>query len=52
MGQVRVLIADDRPLFAKTLEALLSGTPGLEIVGTAGDGLKRSAWPPRSATRS
>ncbi len=40
MGQVRVLIADDHPLFAKTLEALLSGTPELEIVGTAADGLE------------
>ena len=37
---MRVLIADDHPLFAKTLEALLSGTPELEIVGTAADGLE------------
>ena len=40
MGQVRVLIADDHPLFAKTLEALLAGTPELEIVGFAADGLE------------
>jgi PleD family two-component response regulator len=40
VGQVRVLIADDHALFAKTLEALLAGTPGLEIVGFADDGLE------------
>ena len=37
---MRVLIADDHSLFAKTLEALLSGTPELEIVGFADDGLE------------
>ena len=40
MGHVRVLIADDHPLFAKTLEALLSGTPEIEVLATAGDGLE------------
>ena len=39
MGTVRVLIADDHALFAKTLEAILSGTPGIEVVGIAEDGL-------------
>lgn len=39
VGTVRVLIADDRSLFAKTLEALLAGTPGVEVVGIAEDGL-------------
>jgi DNA-binding NarL/FixJ family response regulator len=40
VGTVRVLIADDHSLFAKTLEALLAGTPGVEVVGVAGDGLQ------------
>jgi DNA-binding NarL/FixJ family response regulator len=39
VGPVRVLIADDHPLFAKTLDALLAGEPGLEVVGIAEDGL-------------
>lgn len=39
MGPVRVLIADDHSLFAKTIEALLAGDPGLEVVGVAADGL-------------
>ncbi len=39
MGPVRVLIADDHSLFAKTIEALLAGDPELEVVGVAGDGL-------------
>jgi len=34
------LIADDHALFAKTLEAILSGTPGIEVVGIADDGLE------------
>ena len=40
VGTVRVLIADDHSLFAKTLEALLAGTPGVEVVGIAEDGLE------------
>jgi DNA-binding NarL/FixJ family response regulator len=40
VGTVRVLIADDHALFAKTLEAILSGTPGIEVVGIAEDGLE------------
>jgi DNA-binding NarL/FixJ family response regulator len=41
VGTVRVLIADDHSLFAKTLEALLAGTtPGIEVVGVAEDGLE------------
>lgn len=35
---VRVLIADDHPLFAKTIEAVLAGYPGIEVVGVARDG--------------
>lgn len=37
---MRVLIADDHALFAKTLETILSGTPGIEVVGFAEDGLE------------
>ena len=40
VGPVRVLIADDHSLFAKTLEAILAGTPGVEVVGFAEDGLE------------
>jgi DNA-binding NarL/FixJ family response regulator len=40
VGPVRVLIADDHSLFAKTLEALLAGNPEIEIVGFAEDGLE------------
>ena len=40
MSTLRVLIADDHSLFAKTLEALLAGNPGLEVVGIAADGLE------------
>jgi DNA-binding NarL/FixJ family response regulator len=35
---VRVLIADDEPLFVETVEALLAGDSRLEVVGTAGNG--------------
>jgi len=35
---VRVLIADDHPLFLDGLSMLLQSTPGLEVVGTASDG--------------
>jgi len=35
---VRVLIADDEPLFIETVEALLAGDPRFEVVGTATNG--------------
>jgi two-component system LytT family response regulator len=35
---LRVLIVDDEPLARQRLEDLLRGEPGVEIVGTAGDG--------------
>ena len=35
---VRVLIADDEPLFIETVEALLAGDERVEVVGTAGNG--------------
>jgi DNA-binding NarL/FixJ family response regulator len=37
---VRVLIADDEPLFAEALELLLAGDDRIEVVGRAGDGLQ------------
>ena len=40
MRPVRVLIADDHPLFAKTIEAMLAGHPEIEVVATASDGLQ------------
>jgi DNA-binding NarL/FixJ family response regulator len=43
VGPVRVLIADDHSLFAKTLEALLAGTGEIEVIGTAADGLEAVA---------
>src|ERR687883_819324 len=36
--KIRVLIADDHPLFAVTLEALLATDPRIEVVGAARDG--------------
>jgi len=35
---VRVLIADDEPLFAEALEVLLSADERIEVVGRAADG--------------
>jgi DNA-binding NarL/FixJ family response regulator len=40
MRPVRVLIVDDHPLFAKTLQALLAGHREIEVVGEAGDGVE------------
>jgi DNA-binding NarL/FixJ family response regulator len=37
---VRVLIADDEPLFAEALELLLSGDERIEVVGRATDGAR------------
>jgi DNA-binding NarL/FixJ family response regulator len=36
--RVRVLIADDEPLFIETIEALLAEDNRVEVVGTAADG--------------
>jgi DNA-binding NarL/FixJ family response regulator len=33
-----VLVVDDHPLFAKTLLAVLSGDPELDVIGVAADG--------------
>ena len=35
---IRVLVADDHPVFLDGLRLLLDSTPGLEVVGAAGDG--------------
>ena len=35
---MRVLIADDEPLFAEALEVLLAADERIEVVGRAGDG--------------
>ena len=35
---VRVLIADDEPLFVETVQAILAGDDRVEVVGTAGNG--------------
>lgn len=40
---VRVLIADDHPIFRDGLASLLETQPGVEVVGTAGDGLEAVA---------
>ena len=40
MASVRIVIADDHRLFAKTLEALVAGEPELEVVGVAEDGVE------------
>ena len=38
MRPVRVLIADDEPLFVETVEALLADDERVEVVGTAANG--------------
>lgn len=35
---IRVLIADDHPVFLEGLRLLLESTPGIEVVGAAEDG--------------
>lgn len=38
MEQLRILIADDHPLFRKGMRALLESLPGMEVVGEAATG--------------
>ena len=38
MEPLRILIADDHPLFRKGLHALLAAVPEMEVVGQAGTG--------------
>jgi DNA-binding NarL/FixJ family response regulator len=40
MRPVRVLIVDDHPLFAKTIEAMLAGHSEIEVVAEASDGIE------------
>jgi DNA-binding NarL/FixJ family response regulator len=37
-GPLRVLVADDEPLFVETVKALLAGDDRVEVVGTASNG--------------
>ena len=37
---VRVMLVDDHPVYRDGLAALLGSLPGVEVVGTAGDGLE------------
>ncbi len=37
---IRVLIVDDHALFRRGLEMVLSGEPGIEVIGEGGDGLE------------
>jgi DNA-binding NarL/FixJ family response regulator len=39
-GPVRVLIADDHPMIRSGLAQLVAAEPDLEVVGTAGDGVR------------
>ena len=43
---IRILLVDDDAFFLHSLEALLTGEPGLEIVGKAASGQERSRQPP------
>ena len=36
---IRVVIVDDEPLFIEMVRAMLAAEEGIEVVGTAGDGL-------------
>ncbi len=37
-ADIRLLIADDEPLFVEMIQAMLSAEPGIHVVGTARDG--------------
>jgi DNA-binding NarL/FixJ family response regulator len=37
-AEIRLLIADDEPLFVEMIQAMLSAEPGIHVVGTARDG--------------
>jgi DNA-binding NarL/FixJ family response regulator len=42
---IRVLLADDQALVRAGFRALLDAQEGIEVVGEAADGGRRSAWP-------
>ena len=39
-GPIKVLLADDDPLFLESLQALIEGQPELTVVATANDGVE------------
>ena len=45
---IRVVIADDHPIFRDGLRRLLSAEPGFEVIGEAGDGHEAVARTARS----
>ncbi len=48
---VRILIADDHPVFRHGLRALLQAEPGMEVVGEAIDGAEAVRIGPRAQSR-
>jgi DNA-binding NarL/FixJ family response regulator len=38
LNPVRTLVVDDEPLFVEMIQVMLDAEPGIEVVGTAGDG--------------
>src|SRR5579884_2047423 len=42
-GLIRILVADDHPIFRAGLRALLDGQPDMRVVGEAGNGLEAVA---------
>jgi len=49
---IKVLIADDQALIRSGLRAIIESEPGMEVVGEAGDGVRRSTSCARSARTS
>ena len=43
-GPLRVLVADDHPVYRDGLAMLLGSVPGLDVVGTAADGAEAVRW--------
>lgn len=52
MTPIRVLIADDHPLFRQGVRALLATEPTIEVVGEASDGVAAVMLPRRPAPMS
>ena len=50
MADVRVLIVDDQPLQRSGYRMVLEATPGIEVVGEAGDGAQALALARRTPT--
>ncbi len=50
MSSIRILIADDHPIFIDGIKSLLEGVPGFNVVGEANNGLEvlteiQKCWP-------